>query len=537
LAWDTNLQRRIAIKEFLPRQLASRASGATQVHPYTGGQAAFNIGLENFLSEARKLAQFQDHPGIISVLDFFPENGTGYMVMEYLDGSTLEQYMTANGSLDTPVVLQLLIPVADALRACHAAGLIHRDISPDNIFVTSDGRVKLLDFGAARFAIGSQSTNLSVILKEGYAPFEQYQRNGKQGPWTDIYALTATLYRLLTGDLPVTAPDRVAGTPLPPPSEKGVKLPPGLPGLLDKGLAIRSEHRYQTIDGFLSDLKAVLGTAPPHPPPTPAGRRRRLVVTLVGAIGLLGGAAVLFWPPPPLQDATVRPNPPPPLQDATVRPNPPPPLQDATVRPNPPPSLQDATVRPNPPPPLQDATVRPNPPPPLQDATVRPNPPPSLQDATVRLNPPPRVSPATSIDSMREYVKQAAQHRIQLELAKTQARGASNVLDKLRAIPTKTEGIQNSIQTQENMYNSAVRDQESVLRKYMADVEWLGEHDEAGVDAAVKLESDAANAPTIDKGEAEGKAQIGRAIKLLANHVRAQRQNQLTREKVINDAY
>lgn len=142
-------------------------------------------------------------------LDFFPENGTGYMVMEYLDGCTLEQYTTSERRLESSVALKLLIPVADALRACHAQGLIHRDISPDNIFLTSDNRVKLLDFGAARFALGAHSTNFSVILKEGYAPFEQYQRNGRQGPWTDVYALTATLYRLLTGKLPPTAPDRL----------------------------------------------------------------------------------------------------------------------------------------------------------------------------------------------------------------------------------------------------------------------------------------------------------------------------------------
>ena len=260
LAWDINLRVRVAVKEFLPRQLVSRVSGGTQVYAVTGTLDAFNIALEKFLEEARHLAQFRDHPGIISVLDFFPENGTGYMVMEYLDGTTLEQYLTAKGGLEIPVVLQLLVPIADALRACHVAGLIHRDISPDNIFLTRDGRVKLLDFGAARTAVGPQNTNLSVIVKEGYAPFEQYQRNGRQGPWTDIYALTATLYRLLTGDLPVTAPDRVAGTPLPPPSDKGVKLPPGLQGLLDKGLAIHSKQRYQTVDAFLSDLKAVIGT-------------------------------------------------------------------------------------------------------------------------------------------------------------------------------------------------------------------------------------------------------------------------------------
>jgi serine/threonine protein kinase len=282
LAWDTNLRVRVAIKEFLPRQLASRAAGGTQVYPSTGSQDTFNIGLEKFLEEARYLVKFRDNPGIISVLDFFSENGTGYMVMEYLDGTTLEQYMTVNAHLDISVVLQLIVPVADALRACHAEGLIHRDISPDNIFLTSDGRVKVLDFGAARSAIGSQSTNLSVILKEGYAPFEQYQRNGRQGPWTDIYALTATLYRLLTGDLPVTAPDRVAGTPLPPPSDKGLKLPPGLQALLDKGLAIRPEQRYQTIDAFLPDLKRILPNLGPDD--RPGGRQSKLIVTLVAAI-------------------------------------------------------------------------------------------------------------------------------------------------------------------------------------------------------------------------------------------------------------
>ena len=121
--------------------------------------------------------------------------------------------------------------------------------------------------------MGSQSTNLSVILKEGYAPFEQYQRNGRQGPWTDIYALTATLYRLLTGNLPVTAPDRVAGTPLPPPSEKGAKLPPGLLGLLDKGLAIRPEQRYQTIDAFLSDLGGIMSKLEGEPSRRPVHSR------------------------------------------------------------------------------------------------------------------------------------------------------------------------------------------------------------------------------------------------------------------------
>jgi serine/threonine protein kinase len=226
------------------------------------------------------------------------------MVIEYLDGCTLAQYLGSVGSLDAKMVLQLLVPVADALRACHAVGLIHRGVSPDNIFVTADGRIKLLDFGAARFASGPRSTNLSVILQEGYAPFEQYQRNGRQGPWTDIYALTGTLYRLLTGELPVAAPDRVAGTRLPSPAEKGVKISPSLQALLDKGLAVQPEERYQKVDDFLSDLRATLGRAPVLPVPL-SRRRRKRPVTLIGSVGLVGvvGTFVVVWlnqttPPP-----------------------------------------------------------------------------------------------------------------------------------------------------------------------------------------------------------------------------------------------
>src|SRR5215471_449705 len=128
LAWDINLAVRIAIKEFLPRQVASRVSGATEVYPYSGSQDAFNIGLEQFLREARNLAQFRNYPGIISVLDFFKENGTGYMVMEFLDGITLEQYIAGTGRLDFTQIDGLITSVADALRACHSAGLLHRDI-------------------------------------------------------------------------------------------------------------------------------------------------------------------------------------------------------------------------------------------------------------------------------------------------------------------------------------------------------------------------------------------------------------------------
>jgi serine/threonine protein kinase len=274
LAWDIGLRVRIAVKEFLPRQLAARAGAATEVTAFSGSEDVFNAAVQHFLSEARTLARFRDHPGIISVLDFFPENGTGYMVMEYLEGATLEHH--AVGRLDVAVALRLIAPVAEALRACHAVGLIHRDISPDAIFLTDDGRVKLVNFGSPRFAAGTLSSDLPVVLKDGYAPIEQYQRNGRQGPWTDLYALTTTLYRLLTGNRPVTAPDRNAGTKLPNPAEAGIEVSPPLQLLLNKGMAIRPEQRYPTTDAFLADLKAAVAASaaaweeagsPSHPGP------------------------------------------------------------------------------------------------------------------------------------------------------------------------------------------------------------------------------------------------------------------------------
>ena len=501
LAWDLNLEVRTAIKEFLPRQLVNRVGGGTEVRPYTGGEAAFNAGLQQFLMEARTLAQFRDHPGIISVLDFFPANGTGYMVMEYLDGTTLDQYFNEAGPLDLSLALQLLVPVADALRACHAVGLVHRDISPDNIFLTSDHRVLVLDFGAARFAVGQQSTNLSVILKEGYAPFEQYQRNGRQGPWTDIYALTATLYRLLTGELPPPAPDRIAGVRLPPVSEKGVRAPPGLQTLLDKGMAMQAEQRYRAVDDFLADLQALLPQAgrdataarPPRirTPRVANGHRKALLIGGVGVAGLAGAiaVAVALWPnPPPSQ----------PVERVVEIPRPPP---DLAQQPGGPPTISQPIIAP-----------------------------PIVAPPIVA----PLAQPGSSLSSLREYVKQGVQVQVQLRLVTTQARRALATLQKLDAIAVKSETIDRSVQAERRLYDVALSEQQTVLDKYMSQVEWLAEHDEASVEAAIQLESDAVHTPSVDKNEADSKTEIGRAIDLLTRHVAIQRQKQLTRDTIIS---
>lgn len=485
LAWDLNLRVRIAIKEFLPRQLAARVSGETQVFPYTGNQGAFQIGLEQFLSEARTLARFRDHPAIISVLDFFPENGTGYMVMEYLDGSTLEQYATTVERVDVAVALRMLFPVTDALRACHAIGLIHRDVSPDNIFLTSDGRLKLLDFGAARFAIGAQSTNLSVILKEGYAPFEQYQRNGRQGPWTDIYALTATLYRLLTGELPVTAPDRLGGTPLPSPSARGAAVPPKLQALLDKGMAIQPEGRYQTIDEFQSDLKAALGDAPA---PSVGPRNRRRAISLMAGAALTGGAilvallhrnGMLEWTGPTVQGPTDSP-----------------PVPQSNASPPPTAAPSDATSPPT--------------------------------DGLGDGNPPPTGRSPVQIEAARGYILGAAQDQIQLARVIMRKSSTSSAIDKLSRLGSKNEAILRALETNKDLYNALEHQAGILAEKYMNQLRLLGGMDQDRVDAAMALEQDKGNIPSSSSEEAKDKALMNAALDLLVRHIDSYRHGQLT---------
>jgi serine/threonine protein kinase len=250
LAWDDNLHLRLAIKEYLPRDCATRAADGLSLAIYSG-QAGdqFAYGLDRFLEEARALAHFDQHPGIVTVKNFFRAHGTGYCVMDYVDGITLRDYLEqqSGGRISFDAALKLLMPVMDALRAVHKEGLLHRDIAPDNIYLTQDGRIKLLDFGAARFAAGEHSRSLSIILKPGYAPEEQYRTRGHQGPWTDVYGLAATFYRAITGQVPPEALDRLDTDDLVPPSRLGLAITPDQEAALLKGLAVKARERHQSM--------------------------------------------------------------------------------------------------------------------------------------------------------------------------------------------------------------------------------------------------------------------------------------------------
>lgn len=209
LAWDLTLQTTAAIKEYLPQRLASRKPGDTGITPVSFDDAvAYTDGLEEFLDEARTLVRFS-HPNIVRVRDFFQQNNSAYLVMDYYAGMSLSEYLKELPAVMTEAeAIGLMSPILDGLGTVHELGYLHRDIKPANIYIAAGKTPILLDFGAARHSLGEETESLSVILTPGYAPFEQYFRKGKQGPWTDIYSCAATLYFALSGVRPPPALDR-----------------------------------------------------------------------------------------------------------------------------------------------------------------------------------------------------------------------------------------------------------------------------------------------------------------------------------------
>lgn len=253
---DTVLDLKVAVKEFYMSGYVSRNNTiSTTIQANVGNHTEiFEKNRERFLQEARVLAKFFSEPGIVSVIDFFRENNTAYIVMEYLNGVTLKDYLANTGTLSWERTMSLMKPILKSMSRIHAYNVIHRDISPDNIMVIGNGQVKLLDFGAAREFSQGDVKSLSVILKPGYAPLEQYRSKGVQGPWTDVYALCATMYRCLTGIVPDDAMDRVYDDQIRTPAELG-DCPAAISDVLMKGLAVRQEERWASVDELCEALR------------------------------------------------------------------------------------------------------------------------------------------------------------------------------------------------------------------------------------------------------------------------------------------
>lgn len=274
-AWDPLLQSYVAIKEYYPSGIATRSADSSKVCvPVGQEQREYHRGRIRFLKEAQDVARFQSEPNIVSIYDYLEENDTAYMVMEYLHGCTLKQYIREHGGrLDTDHILHICLSVLDALAVVHKAGMIHRDISPENIFICEDLTVKLIDFGAAKQVYLDGEQTMSVVLKPGYAPPKQYAKKDKQGPWTDIYALGATLYFAATGEKPEESFGRVLEDTIKPVCEVNPEIPRAMSQVIMRAMSVKIEDRYQTVEAMREALLAGEGqNAQMEPYVIPASR-------------------------------------------------------------------------------------------------------------------------------------------------------------------------------------------------------------------------------------------------------------------------
>lgn len=256
LAFDTKLERKLAIKEYCPQNIAGRYLGTVSVEvSHKDMSEAFKAGAEKFYNEARIVAKLNDNPGIVSIYDFFYENNTAYYSMEFLDGTTLKEYIKEKGLLSVEEAISIGKKIASALASAHSMNVLHRDVSPDNVIICGDGKIKLIDFGAARQLVAEASQSLSVLLKPGFAPLEQYQKKGRQGPWTDIYSLGMTLFYGLTG---ITPEDPMSRFEDDSEFEAGIQsIPEALRDIIRKAAMWKIEDRYQDISEFKKDLDSI----------------------------------------------------------------------------------------------------------------------------------------------------------------------------------------------------------------------------------------------------------------------------------------
>lgn len=255
-AWDAQMEQVVAIKEYFPNGVVSRVPGQNDVIIYSGkNREVFRKGVDRFLVEARNMAEFSQ-PDIVALYDYFEENNTAYIVMEYLDGVSFKEYLKErSGRIPNEEVVDITLHVLAALEEIHSHHIIHRDISPDNIFLCSNHRVKVIDFGAARFSSGEESSNFSTIVKPGYAPAEQYRTKSRQGPFTDLYALGACMYQAATGEKPQESLARAMHDDLRPPKELNPEVPEYLSDIIMKAMAMDEDERFQSSEEFMKALK------------------------------------------------------------------------------------------------------------------------------------------------------------------------------------------------------------------------------------------------------------------------------------------
>lgn len=260
-ALDVETNSICAIKEFFPADIVSGRNEIHNLKLITHMNTSFENGKKRFLKEAQTLYRLKDNTAVVDILNYFSENNTAYLVMEMLDGVTLGKLIKY---LDIQqlqkLALQVAITIGETMAQAHEEGILHRDISPDNIFITCNGKIKLIDFGASKYYLAEKSTNSrSILLKPGFAPPEQYSTRGNQGPWTDIYALAATYYYATSGVMVHDAMARIEGVEVPSLYAMDININRDISDIIEKAISINIKNRYQNMLEFVSDLKAAAG--------------------------------------------------------------------------------------------------------------------------------------------------------------------------------------------------------------------------------------------------------------------------------------
>lgn len=311
--FDTTLGVTVAAKEFYPAGLVNRAPGERRVGLLSGDkEGQYRERLERFLMEAQSVAQFGKAKDIVNVFDFFEENGTAYIIMEYIDGVLLKDYLDKQGVIQPEAAMRIILPIIEAVKKIHSKGIIHRDISPDNIFIANENEIKVFDFGAAQLNTSKEGMAAEPVIKVGYSPLEQYRNKSKQGFYTDVYAVGAILYQMLTGVKPIESTERELKDELKSPRELGVKISANMDRAVMEALGVRPELRFQGIQQFQD---ALLNKRIAEYPKEKIKKRRRtrnwtISLSVTAALAAVVGVALystVLKPQNPIFDGTVKP--------------------------------------------------------------------------------------------------------------------------------------------------------------------------------------------------------------------------------------
>lgn len=257
MGMDAEKNRKVIVKEYLPSDFSTRSEGEKEVTIYSGdGQQQFEQGLTNFLNEANRIQHLQNINGIAKVYDCISENETGYVISEYVEGHTLKEILETGKRYSAEEAADFIRKILQGLVEVHRMDIVHCDISPETIMITSSGDIKLTDFGATRYVTTANSKSLSIILKRGFAPEEQYRSKGVRGPWTDVYALGAVMYYMITGTVPQESVERALSDDLKEPSKLGISIPKNIENALMNALNVYQKDRTPSAEAFLAELNS-----------------------------------------------------------------------------------------------------------------------------------------------------------------------------------------------------------------------------------------------------------------------------------------